>query len=98
MYVLVALLAAAQPAPVLQCPTPVVTRGDVKAGAPLVHTFDLAHRGAAGKLTITKVEAGCGCVRRGLSAEALARLGVEAACEFDEYTGAPIQSFTVKLK
>jgi len=82
MYALVALLTAAQPAPALHTATPVVARGDVKAGAPLVHTFDLAHRGAAGKLTITKVEAGCGCVRRGLSAEALqpgetARLAVE---------------------
>ncbi len=82
MYALVALLAAAQPAPALHCPTPVVSRGDVKAGPPLVHTFDLTHRGAAGKLRISKVEAGCGCVRRGLSAEALqpgetARLAVE---------------------
>lgn len=82
MYALVALLTAAQPAPTLHTPTPVVARGDVKAGPPLVHTFDLAHRGAGGKLTITKVEAGCGCVRRGLSAEALqpgetAKLAVE---------------------
>ena len=35
--------------------------------------------------------------KRKLSAESLARLGVEAACEFDEYTGAPIQSFTIPL-
>ncbi|MFO0796013.1 MAG: DUF1573 domain-containing protein [Gemmataceae bacterium] len=82
MYALVALLAAAQPAPALHTPTPVAARGDVKAGPPLVQAFELTHRGAAGKLTILKVEAGCGCVRRGLSAEALqpgetARLAVE---------------------
>jgi hypothetical protein len=84
MYALVALLAAApaQPPAPLHCPTPSVAKGDVKAGPPLVHAFDLAHRGSAGVLTITKVEAGCGCVRRGLTAEVLqpgetARLAVE---------------------
>jgi hypothetical protein len=84
MYALVAFLTAvpAQPPTVLQSPTPVVAKGDVKAGPPLIHTFDLAHRGAAGVLTITKVEAGCGCIRRGLTAEVLqpgetAKLSVE---------------------
>ncbi len=83
MYALVALLALpGQPPALLQSPTPVVARGDVKAGPPLAQTFELAHRGAAGALTITKVEAGCGCVRRALSTEVLqpgetARLDVE---------------------
>jgi hypothetical protein len=84
MFALLALLAAApaQPVAPLQCPAAVVARGDVKAGPPLTHTFELAHRGGPGAVTITKVEAGCGCVRRGLSAEALqpgetARLAVE---------------------
>lgn len=72
MYALVALLAAGQPAPPpLHCPAPVVARGEVKAGPPLAQAFDLVHRGAAGTLAITRVEAGCGCVRRGLSAETL---------------------------
>lgn len=35
--------------------------------------------------------------KRQLSAEALARLGVQAACEFDESTGAPILSHVVAL-
>ncbi|HEX4610268.1 MAG TPA: hypothetical protein VH092_18905 [Urbifossiella sp.] len=85
MYALFVLLAAgpAQPPPVpLHCPTPVVARGEVKAGPPLAQAFELAHRAPAGALTITKIEAGCGCVRRGLSAEVLqpgetARLALE---------------------
>lgn len=51
-------------------PTPVAARGDVKAGPPLVVAFDLVN-GAAGTVTITKVEAGCGCLRQGLGANAL---------------------------
>lgn len=84
MYALVALLTAApaQPAAPLHCPAPVLAIGDVKAGPPLTQAFDLTHRGAAGAIIITKVEAGCGCVRRALSAEVLqpgetARLAVE---------------------
>ena len=70
------LLAAAglgePPAPApLHCPAPVAAKGEVKAGPPLAHTFELTHRGPAGTLTITKVEAGCGCLRRGVSAATL---------------------------
>ncbi|MBX9581144.1 MAG: DUF1573 domain-containing protein [Gemmataceae bacterium] len=70
------LLAAAgladPPAPApLHCPAPVAAKGEVKGGPPLVHTFDLTHRGPAGTLTVTKVEAGCGCLRRGLSTATL---------------------------
>ncbi|MBX9623458.1 MAG: DUF1573 domain-containing protein [Gemmataceae bacterium] len=57
---------APAPAP-LHCPAPAAARGEVKAGPPLAHTFELTHRGPAGTLTITKVEAGCGCLRRALA-------------------------------
>jgi hypothetical protein len=54
----------------LQCRVPVAAKGDIKGGPPLVHTFELTHRGS-GMLTITKLEAGCGCIRRTLSQAAL---------------------------
>lgn len=57
--------------PPLHCPAPVAAKGEVKGGPPLSHTFDLTHRGPAGTLTVTKVEAGCGCLRRSLSATTL---------------------------
>ncbi|MBA4067367.1 MAG: hypothetical protein C0501_27390 [Isosphaera sp.] len=73
MNTLLLLLAAAPadppPAP-LHCPAPVAALGDRKAGAPLAHTFDLTHTGA-GTLTVTKVEAGCGCFRQVLTAAVL---------------------------
>src|SRR5439155_26262354 len=47
-------------------PAPVAASGDVKAGPPLTHAFELTHRGPAGTVTITSVEAGCGCLRRHL--------------------------------
>ena len=52
----------------LQCPAPFATRGDVKGGPPLVQAFDLTHRGSEGTITITKIESGCGCLRRSLTA------------------------------
>ena len=42
----------------------------MKAGPPLVHTFDLAHAGT-GTVTVTKVEAGCGCLRQALGTNVL---------------------------
>ncbi len=44
----------------------------MKAGPPLVHAFDLRAPGT-GTVTITKVEAGCGCLRQSRSATTLAR-------------------------
>lgn len=67
-------LALGQPSPapsLLQCPAPIAARGDVKAGPPLRHTFELTHRGTAGVLTITRIDAGCGCLRQALSAAVL---------------------------
>lgn len=55
----------------LHCPAPVAARGDVKGGPPLVEAFDLTHRGTEGTITITKVESGCGCLRRSLTAGVL---------------------------
>lgn len=73
MNTLIFLLAAGvgnPPAGPLQCPAALAARGDVKGGPPLVHTFELTHRGA-GTLTITRVEAGCGCLRQSLSSDVL---------------------------
>jgi hypothetical protein len=52
------------------CPTPTAAKGDVKAGPPLVHTFELVNNGT-GTATITKVEAGCGCLRKALGTTTL---------------------------
>ena len=70
---LAALALGQPPAPApLHCAAPLETKGDVKAGPPLAHTFELTHRGPAGTtLTITKVEASCGCLRRTLGSGVL---------------------------
>ncbi|MFM8274289.1 MAG: DUF1573 domain-containing protein [Gemmata sp.] len=73
--ILFSALVSGQPAPAapatFHSPAPVAAKGEVKAGPPLVHTFDLTNA-TAGTVTITKVEAGCGCLRQGLGAAALA--------------------------
>lgn len=56
--------------PALACPTPLVAKGDIKAGPVLAHAFELTNR-TADTLAITKVEVGCGCVKRTLSATVL---------------------------
>jgi hypothetical protein len=69
MNTLILLLAAGvgnPPAAPLYCQTPVAAKGDVKGGPPLAHTFELTHRGT-GILTVTKVEAGCGCLRQSVT-------------------------------
>jgi Protein of unknown function (DUF1573) len=68
MNTLICLLAAgvANPPAPLHCTAAVAARGDVKGGPPLTHTFELTHCGA-GTLTVTKVEAGCGCLRQSLT-------------------------------
>lgn len=70
-----ALAAGQPPAPpgppaTFHSPAPVAAKGDVKAGPPLVHAFELVN-GTAGTVTVTKVEAGCGCLRQGLGATVL---------------------------
>ena len=62
--------AAPTPPAAFHCPAPVAAKGDVKAGPPLVHTFDLANTGT-GTVTVTKVEAGCGCLRQALTSDVL---------------------------
>ena len=64
--------------------TPVAAKGDIKAGPPLVHIFDLVNKGA-GTVTITKIEAGCGCLRQSLSAKSL-QPGAEAKLELEVNT------------
>jgi hypothetical protein len=66
---LIAAVALANPAGApLHCPAPVAARGEVKGGPPLVQNFDLTHRGTEGTITITRIESGCGCIRRSLAA------------------------------
>jgi hypothetical protein len=60
----------AAPAAGFHSPAPTAAKGDVKAGPPLVHSFDLANAGP-GTVTITKVEAGCGCLRQTLGTTTL---------------------------
>jgi hypothetical protein len=69
MNTLIFLLAAGignPPGGPLHCPAAVAAKGEVKGGPALSHTFELTHRGG-GTLTITRVEAGCGCLRQSLS-------------------------------
>ena len=61
---------AVPPPATFHSPAPVAAKGDVKAGPPLVHTFDLVHNGT-GTVTITKIEAGCGCLRQSLGTTTL---------------------------
>lgn len=72
MNLLLPLLALgfAPPAPALSCPAPLAAKGDVRGGPPLTHAFELANR-AGHTIRIAKVEAGCGCVKRTLSATEL---------------------------
>jgi hypothetical protein len=58
------------PPPGFHSPAPTAVKGDLKAGPPLVHAFDLANP-TAGTVTITKVEASCGCLRQSLGAAAI---------------------------
>lgn len=56
--------------PALRCGAPSAAKGDVKGGPQLEHTFELVHTGT-GTLTVTKVEASCGCLRRVLTSTVL---------------------------
>lgn len=60
------LMLAGPPASALDCSESVAAKGEVKTGSALVHSFTLNNRGM-GLLTITRVEASCGCLRRALS-------------------------------
>jgi hypothetical protein len=73
MYpILAALLIGATPgAGPLTAAAPSADRGEVRTGPPLVHTFDLAHRGSSGSIIITAVEAPCGCLAPTVSREVL---------------------------
>lgn len=74
MNTLICLLAiglADPPAPLLECAGATAAKGNVKSGRPLIHTFELTHRGN-GTLTITQVTAGCGCLRQSLTSTVLA--------------------------
>jgi hypothetical protein len=70
LILLVAVGIGNPPAGPLHCAAPTASRGEVKAGRPLSHTFELTHRGT-GTLTITKVGAGCGCLRQSLTGAVL---------------------------
>lgn len=67
-----AALAAGQPQPpaTFHAPAPLAAKGDVKAGPLLTHVFDLFNN-SGGSVTITKLEAGCGCLQPTLAAQML---------------------------
>lgn len=67
LLTLLALSSANPTAVPMPCAIPHVVRGEVKAGPPLIHTFELANGSTAGTLCLTKVEASCGCLRQSLS-------------------------------
>lgn len=70
--ILLAALATGQPQPpsTFHTPAPLAAKGDVKAGPPLSHTFDLVNN-SSGTVTITKIEAACGCLRPMVGAQIL---------------------------
>jgi hypothetical protein len=73
MNTLICLLSVAlaePPAQLLHCPESVAAKGDIKSGPALVHSFQLTNRGT-GILTITRVEASCGCLRKSLKSGVL---------------------------
>src|SRR5206468_10220289 len=73
MYpILAALLHAPtpHPGPLVAAP-PAADRGEVRTGPPLAQTFELAHRGAAGTVTIVDVETTCGCLKPTVSRNVL---------------------------
>jgi hypothetical protein len=69
--ILAALTLGATPAGPLTAAAPSADRGEVRTGPPLVAVFELTHRGSSGTLTVTGVEAGCGCLKPTLSREVL---------------------------
>ena len=69
--IVVLTLGATPAAGPLVAAAPSADRGEVRTGPPLAQVFELAHRGDSGTLTITGVEAGCGCLKPTLSREVL---------------------------
>lgn len=69
--ILFAALAGGQPQTTFHTPTPLAAKGDVKAGPPLTHTFDLVNS-SSGTVTITKFETACGCLQPTVGAQVLA--------------------------
>ncbi|MFO0851523.1 MAG: DUF1573 domain-containing protein [Gemmataceae bacterium] len=50
---------------------PTADRGTVRTGPPLTHTFELTHAGTAGRVVITGVRSGCGCLKPAVARDAL---------------------------
>lgn len=50
---------------------PTADRGIMRSGPPLTHTFELTHAGAAGRIVITGVRSGCGCLKPAVARDAL---------------------------
>ena len=81
---ILALCITNPPPSALSCATPIAAKGEIKAGPPLAHAFELVNR-SPNTLTITKVEAGCGCVKRTISA-AILKPGEAATLTLDVNT------------
>jgi hypothetical protein len=84
--ILFAALAGGQPPATFHSPTPVAAKGDLKAGPPLAHAFDLNNNTGA-TVTITKVEVGCGCLQAAVGAQVLQPgIGTKLAVEVNTLT------------
>jgi hypothetical protein len=70
LFFLLSVAPAAEPASPLTCAEPQALKGEVKAGPVLTHTFELTNR-SGGTLTVTQVQASCGCLRRTINPEVL---------------------------
>lgn len=70
--ILAALTLGATPAAgPLAASAPSADRGEVRTGPQLVQVFELTHRGVSGTLSVTGIEAGCGCLKPTLSGDVL---------------------------
>lgn len=47
----------------LRAAAPVADKGQMMSGPPLAHTFELTHTGSAGLVSLTGIDAGCGCLK-----------------------------------
>ena len=70
--ILLALLLGASEPPPLQAAGPdLIDRGTARTGPPLTQSLTLTHRGAPGTVTVTAVEASCGCTAPTVTARRL---------------------------
>jgi hypothetical protein len=65
------LAAATPPDPPLTAAQPTADRGTARTGPPITHTFELTNATADGRILITGVRSGCGCLKPTVSRDSL---------------------------